>query len=156
MIGLEERVAAMMRLQGEPARVVAAAVRDPERELRQILLELGAPDHLSGHPYTVRAVLWVLEEPKLMQSVSTGLYKRLAEHFHTTPDRIERSIRHLAEVTWLRGDQAAIRVYFGSTVSPARGKPTNRELIARLANVVRQRMWDRSGNVHRDESALKQ
>ena len=144
MIALEDRIAAMMRLQGVPARPVSGKQRDPERELRQILLELGAPDHLSGHPYTVRAVLMVLEEPELLRGVSTGLYPRLAEHFSTTPERVERSIRHLAEVTWLRGDPGAIRQYFGSMVSPSKGKPTNRELIARLANAVRQRLWDRT------------
>lgn len=141
---LEERVAAMMRLQNGSARQVSGKQREPERQLRQILLELGAPDHLSGHPYTVSAVLAVLEEPGLLRSVSTGLYPRLAEQFATTPARVERSIRHLTEITWLRGDQDAIRIYFGSTVSPARGKPTNREFIARLANAVRQRLWDRN------------
>lgn len=140
---LEDRVAALMRLQGKPETPVSGKQRDPEQELRQILLELGAPDHLSGHPYIIRAVLAVLEEPQLLHGVSAGLYPKLADSFCTTPPRVERSIRHLAEVTWLRGDPSAIRRYFGSTVSPNRGKPTNRELIARLANAVRQRMWER-------------
>lgn len=144
MNSMEDRVAAMLRLENMPPRPVCGKRRDPEGELRQILLELGAPDHLSGHPYTVRAVLTVLEEPELLRGVSTGLYPRLAAQFSTTPERVERSIRHLAEVTWLRGDPGSIRQYFGSTVSASRGKPTNRELIARLANAVRQRLWDRT------------
>ena len=141
---MEERVTSRMRAQSMAEKQPSVKQKDPERELRQILLELGAPDHLSGHPYTVRAVLEVLEEPELLRGVSTGLYPRLAKQFFTTPERIERSIRHLTDVTWLRGDPAAIRQYFGSTVSPARGKPTNRELIARLTNAVRQRLSDRT------------
>lgn len=135
MRSMEEKKAALMRLRGNAEK--------PERELLQILLELGAPDHLAGHPYTVSAVLAVLEEPGLLRGMSTGLYPRLAAQFFTTPVRVERSIRHLTEVTWLRGDPAVIRDYFGSTVSAARGRPTNREFIARLANAVRQRFRDR-------------
>ena len=78
---------------------------DPEYLTRQILLDIGAPDHLLGHPFAV-----------------------------------ERGIRHLIEVTWTRADMDILCGYFGNTVSPDRGKPTNGEFIARIANVVRQRM----------------
>ena len=69
-----------------------------------------------------------------------GLYPQIAAKFDTTASRVERGIRHLIEVTWTRADMDILCGYFGNTVSPDRGKPTNGEFITRIANVVRQRM----------------
>ena len=113
---------------------------DPEACLRQILLELGAPDHLLGHPYVVQAVLLVLYDWMYIRNITFGLYPQLAARFDTTAGRVERAIRHLIEVTWNRGDMDVLMRYFGNTVSPDKGKPTNGEFIARLANVVQARM----------------
>ena len=68
------------------------------------------------------------------------LYPRLAATFNSTAARVERSIRHLVEVTWTRGDLTILDRYFGNTISPDKGKPTNGEFIARIANVVRERL----------------
>lgn len=114
--------------------------RDPEQEVRKILLELGAPDHLVGHPYVIRAILLVVGDQLYINHITFGLYPQLAVEFDTTPARVERAIRHLIEVTWVRGDLDVLDKYFGNTVSASRGKPTNGEFIARLANVVKQRM----------------
>ena len=113
---------------------------DPEWVLREILLELGAPDHLLGHPYVVQAILLVVEDRMYIDSITFGLYPQLAARFGTTAARVERAIRHLIEVTWTRGDLDVLTRYFGNTVSPEKGKPTNGEFIARLANVVKQRL----------------
>jgi two-component system response regulator (stage 0 sporulation protein A) len=110
---------------------------DPEQEIRRILLELGAPDHLVGHPYVIRAILLVISDRLYINSITFGLYPQLAVEFDTTPARVERAIRHLIEVTWARGDLDILEKYFGNTVSASRGKPTNGEFIARLANVVK-------------------
>ena len=110
---------------------------DPEQEIRRILLELGAPDHLVGHPYVIRAILLVIQDRLYINSITFGLYPQLAVEFDTTPARVERAIRHLIEVTWSRGDLDILEKYFGNTVSASRGKPTNGEFIARLANVVK-------------------
>ena len=112
----------------------------PEDMIRQVLLEVGAPDHLAGHPYVVQGVLLVLENWEYMNNVMSGLYPRLAELFDSTPSRIERSIRHVIEVAWSRGDLDVLERYFGNTVSASKGKPTNSEFMARVANIVRQRM----------------
>ena len=112
----------------------------PEREARKILLELGAPDHLAGHPYAVLAIVKVVENRKSPLNLSLELYPKLAEHFETSAARVERAIRHLVEVTWMRGDAAVRERYFGNTVNAEKGKPTNAEFIARIANVVRQRL----------------
>lgn len=113
---------------------------NPEYLTRQILLELGAPDHLVGHPYVVEAVLMSIENRTYINSITFGLYPQLAAKFNTTASRVERAIRHLIEVTWSRGDMDVLCSYFGNTISADRGKPTNGEFIARLSNVVSQRM----------------
>ena len=114
--------------------------QDPEWILREILVELGAPDHLVGHPYVIQAILLVVEDRSYIDSITFGLYPRLAAQFNTTAARFERAIRHLIEVTWTRGDLDILNRYFGNTVSPDKGKPTNGEFIARLSNVVKQRL----------------
>ena len=114
--------------------------QDPEYLVRKILLEMGTPDHLVGHPYVVEAVLMAVENRYYINNITFGLYPQIAAKFDTTASRVERGIRHLIEVTWTRGDMDVLCRYFGNTVSPDRGKPTNGEFIARLTNVVQQRM----------------
>ena len=151
---LEQQVRALMRLctaQTEAERVKARTelgrlIREetqpatPEAMVRQLLLELGAPDHLSGHEYTVYAILLAAENRTYIHSITFGLYPQVAAHFDTPAGREERAIRHLVEVTWTRGDVEVLQRYFGNTVSPEKGKPTNGEFIARMANVLRQRL----------------
>lgn len=115
---------------------------DPEYLIRNLLMELGAPDHLSGHPIVIQAVLLVLRDQTYINSMTFSLYPHLALIFETTPPRVERAIRHLIEVTWTRGDLTALNRYFGSSVSASRGKPTNGEFIARMANLVKQRLTE--------------
>mgnify|MGYP002513470459 FL=1 len=114
--------------------------RDPEYWIRELLLELGAPDHLVGHPYVVQGILLVVQDRTYIDSITFGLYPQLAVIFDTTASRVERAIRHLIEVTWSRGDWETLNRYFGNTVSAEKGKPTNGEFIARMSNVVKQRL----------------
>jgi len=153
---LEMQVEALMRLctaSDEKTRVQAkeevlhllrgrrtSHAADPETMIRQILLELGAPDHLLGHPYVIQAVLLVIHDQMYINNITFGLYPQLAARFDTTAARVERAIRHLVEVTWTRGDVEVLNHYFGNTVSAEKGKPTNGEFVARLANVVKLRM----------------
>ena len=114
--------------------------KDPEYLVRQILLEMGTPDHLVGHPYVVEAVLMAVENRYYINNITFGLYPQIAAKFDTTASRVERGIRHLIEVTWTRGDMDILCGFFGNTVSPDRGKPTNGEFIARLSNIVREQL----------------
>lgn len=114
--------------------------RDPEYVVRQVLLEMGTPDHLVGHPYVVEAVLMAVEDRYYINNITFGLYPQIAAKFDTTASRVERGIRHLIEVTWSRGDMDILCGFFGNTVSPDRGKPTNGEFIARLASIVQQQL----------------
>ena len=122
-----------------------AAAADPEERLRQILLELGAPDHLLGHDYVVEGILLVANDRTYINNSTFGLYPQLAARFDTTATRVERAIRHLVEVTWTRGDMEVLGKYFGNTVSMDKGKPTNGEFIARLANVIRKEQREKKG-----------
>ena len=138
----EERMEArrdILRLQNL-RKVDAACQPDPETIVRQLLVELGAPEHLLGHPYVVQAVLLVVHDRMYINNITRDLYPQLAARFDTTAARVERAIRHLIEVTWNRGDVEVLSRYFGNTVSPEKGKPTNGEFVARLANIVRQQM----------------
>ncbi len=113
---------------------------DPETMLRDILLELGAPDHLVGHPYAVEGILMCLENRMYINNITFGLYPQIAAKYGTTASRVERAVRHLIEVTWNRGDMEVLTQYFGNTISGERGKPTNGEFIARITNVLQQRL----------------
>lgn len=75
-----------------------------------------------------------------IDNITFGLYPQLAAAFDTTAARVERAMRHLVEVTWTRGDVDVLNRYFGNTVSPDKGKPTNGEFIARITNIVKLRM----------------
>ena len=152
---LEKRVDALMRLCVADRETDREQVRqelrklmeydrlgrfDPEQEIRRILLELGAPDHLVGHDYVVQGILLVIQDRMYINNITFGLYPQLAVMFDTTPARVERAIRHLIEVTWARGDFETTQRYFGNIVSASKGKPTNGEFIARIANEIRQRI----------------
>ena len=114
--------------------------KDPEYITRQVLLDLGAPDHLVGHPFVVEAVVMTVEDRRYLNNITFGLYPQVAAKFDTTASRVERGIRHLIEVTWTRGDMDVLCGYCGNPGSADRGKPTNGEFIARLTNIVQQRL----------------
>lgn len=101
------------------------------------LLELGTPDHIKGHKFLVYAVELVIENPDILEQITKVLYPTVAEKFNDTPSRVERAIRHAIEVTWDRADLSTIDKYFGSTISRHKGKPTNSEFLARMANALR-------------------
>lgn len=136
-----EKESERQALRGELLRLMDPAVpSDPEDMIRAILLELGAPENLLGHPYMVEAILLVVNDRTYIDNVTFGLYPQVAAHFDTTAARVERALRHLLEVTWSRGDMDVLQQYFGNSVSAWKGKPTNSEFIARIANIVKRRM----------------
>ena len=118
----------------------SAVKQDAETVTQELLLELGAPDHLVGHPYTVQAILLVVQDRTYIDNITFGLYPQLAVQFDTTASRVERAIRHLIEVIFTRCDYEVVNRYFGNSIHPDKGKPTNGEFIARIANVVKLRM----------------
>lgn len=108
----------------------------PER-IYNALLELGVPNHIKGHRFVCYAIELVINNPDYIDNVTKAIYPMVAMKFDTTPSRVERAVRHAIEATWDRADFDVIAKYFGNTISPNKGKPTNSEFIARMANALR-------------------
>ena len=113
---------------------------DIEITVSEIMHELGVPAHIKGYQYLRYAIVLSVEDPKMMSSVTKVLYPTIAERFDTTASRVERAIRHAIEVAWDRGDVDVLSAYFGYTIQVSRGKPTNSEFIAMIADKLRLKM----------------
>ena len=108
-----------------------------EREVTDCILELGIPAHIKGYYYIRTAIIMSIENSELLHAITKILYPTIAKKFQTTPSRVERAIRHAIEVLWERGDIDKLQSVFGYTVSVNKGKPTNSEFIALLADKLR-------------------
>lgn len=111
-----------------------------KHEVRALLTKLGMPEHIKGHRYCVEAICQCVVKPEMIEVITKGLYPAVATVFETTPNRVERAIRHAVEVTWDRCDEDVAYKCFGSTVSNRKGKPTNSEFLARVSGIIRERM----------------
>ena len=100
----------------------------------EIIHEIGVPAHIKGYQYLRQAIILTVQDMDLINAVTKVLYPAVAKHFNTTPSRVERAIRHAIEVAWDRGDLETLQKYFGYTVSNTKGKPTNSEFIAMIAD----------------------
>lgn len=105
-----------------------------ERLVTPIIHELGMPAHIKGYQYVREAIVLTIEDVSMIHAVTKVLYPTVARRHNTTPSCVERAIRHAIEVAWNRGDLDALQRLFGYTVSNTRGKPTNSEFIAMIAD----------------------
>ena len=94
----------------------------------------GVPAHIKGYQYLREAIIIAVNDMDVINAITKVLYPQVAKTFQTTPSRVERAIRHAIEVAWDRGDLDTLQRFFGYTVSNAKGKPTNSELIALIAD----------------------
>jgi two-component system response regulator (stage 0 sporulation protein A) len=108
-----------------------------EVDVTGIIHEIGIPAHIKGYHYLREAIMMVVEDVDLLGSVTKILYPRIAEKFDTTSSRVERAIRHAIEVAWSRNNIDTIKKFFGYTVNTERGKPTNSDFIALVADRLR-------------------
>jgi len=99
-----------------------------------IIHEIGVPAHIKGYQYLREAIRLTVEDMEVINAVTKILYPEVAKRFNTTASRVERAIRHAIEVAWDRGDLEVLQKYFGYTVSNSKGKPTNSEFIAMIAD----------------------
>lgn len=99
-----------------------------------IIHEIGVPAHIKGYQYLREAIILTVENMDVINAVTKVLYPEVAKCFGTTPSRVERANRHAIEVAWDRGDIETLQKYFGYTVNSAKGKPTNSEFIAMIAD----------------------
>ena len=105
-----------------------------EGQVTAIIHEIGVPAHIKGYQYLREAILIAVQDMDVINAVTKVLYPEVAARFSTTPSRVERAIRHAIEVAWDRGDLETLQKYFGYTVNSAKGKPTNSEFIAMIAD----------------------
>lgn len=110
---------------------------DIEMMVTEIIHEIGIPAHIKGYQYLRHAIIMVVEDLDIINSITKELYPTVAEDFNTTPSRVERAIRHAIEVAWDRGDTDVLNSFFGYTIANTKGKPTNSEFIAMIADKLR-------------------
>jgi len=108
-----------------------------EADVTNIIHEIGVPAHIKGYHYLREAILLVINNMDLLGGITKELYPMIAKKFNTTPSRVERAIRHAIEVAWNRGRIETINKIFGYTVHDEKGKPTNGEFIAMIADKLR-------------------
>jgi two-component system response regulator (stage 0 sporulation protein A) len=108
-----------------------------ESVVTDIIHQIGIPAHIKGYHYLREAILLSVEDSAMINSVTKLLYPTVAKKYSTTSSRVERAIRHAIEIAWDRGDVDTLNGYFGYTIQTARGKPTNSEFIALIADKLR-------------------
>ena len=110
---------------------------DIETQVTRIIHQIGVPAHIKGYQYLRSAILMTVRDSDVINSVTKVLYPSVAKKYQTTTSRVERAIRHAIEVAWDRGDVETLNSYFGYTIQNSRGKPTNSEFIAMIADNLR-------------------
>jgi len=105
-----------------------------EAMVTSIIHEIGVPAHIKGYQYLREAIMIAVDDMDVINAITKVLYPQVAKAFQTTPSRVERAIRHAIEVAWDRGDLDTLQRFFGYTVSNTKGKPTNSEFIALIAD----------------------
>ena len=108
-----------------------------EALVTNVIHEVGVPAHIKGYQYLREAIIMVVNDIEVINQKKKSLYPQIAKRFKTTPSRVERAIRHAIEVAWGRGQQEAVESIFGYTISASKGKPTNSEFIAMIADKLR-------------------
>lgn len=108
-----------------------------EMDVTNIIHEIGVPAHIKGYQYLRDAIILSVDDMEMLNSITKILYPTIAKRHQTTPSRVERAIRHAIEVAWSRGKMDTIDALFGYTVSTGKGKPTNSEFIALIADKIR-------------------
>lgn len=118
-------------------KMLLPAGQDLEREVTDMIHEIGVPAHIKGYQYLREAIMVSVEDAEMLNSITKLLYPAIAKKFQTTSSRVERAIRHAIEVAWSRGRMETLDALFGYTVNHGKGKPTNSEFIALIADRIR-------------------
>ncbi len=132
---------------GENQKVISLRRNDKasiEAMVTGIIHEIGVPAHIKGYQYLREAIIIAVNDMDVINAITKVLYPQVAKTFQTTPSRVERAIRHAIEVAWDRGDLDTLQRFFGYTVSNTKGKPTNSEFIALIADKLQLQMKGQS------------
>lgn len=108
-----------------------------EKYVTRIMLDMGVPAHLKGYHYLREAIVLSEKDVEVVCSVTKLLYPTIARKFHTTDQKVERAIRNAIEVSWTRGNLETFEELFGYSANTGKGRPTNSEYIARIADKIR-------------------
>ncbi|MBR6120067.1 MAG: sporulation transcription factor Spo0A [Oscillospiraceae bacterium] len=129
-----ERVREILEAGQASARRRSPTEPDIETLVTNVIHEIGVPAHIKGYQYLREAIIIAVGDMEVINAITKVLYPQVARTFATTPSRVERAIRHAIEVAWDRGDLDTLQRFFGYTVSNTKGKPTNSEFIALIAD----------------------
>lgn len=110
---------------------------DLEKDVTNMIHEIGVPAHIKGYQYLREAIMMSVKDVEMLGSITKVLYPTIAADYQTTPSRVERAIRHAIEVAWSRGRMETLDALFGYTINTGKGKPTNSEFIALVADKIR-------------------
>lgn len=113
-----------------------------QKYITKVLLNLGVPAHLKGYHYLRTAIMMSEKDIEIVSSVTKLLYPEVAKVYKTTPQKVERAIRNAIEVSWMRSNMDAMEEVFGLSADTGRGRPTNSEYIARIADAVQLEFMD--------------
>lgn len=130
----ESETVSLNQLDSSPKEI---EMKDLESEITNIIHEIGVPAHIKGYFYLREAISMVVNDIELLSAVTKELYPSIARKYNTTSSRVERAIRHAIEVAWSRGQVESINKIFGYTIHNEKGKPTNSEFIAMVADRLR-------------------
>lgn len=117
--------------------IVEKKEHDLEKDVTDIIHEIGVPAHIKGYQYLREAIMLSVEDNEMLSAVTKILYPAIAKKYHTTSSRVERAIRHAIEVAWNRGNMDILDSMFGYTINVGKGKPTNSEFIALIVDKIR-------------------
>ncbi len=112
-------------------------VHDLEQDVTNMIHDIGVPAHIKGYQYLREAIMMSVKDTTMISAITKILYPTIAKEFQTTPSRVERAIRHAIEVAWSRGKMETLDTLFGYTINTGKGKPTNSEFIALIADKIR-------------------
>lgn len=121
----------------ENVKVPQVSQIDLEKDVTDMIHEIGVPAHIKGYQYLREAIMLSVEDAEMLNSITKILYPTIAKKYQTTSSRVERAIRHAIEVAWSRGKMETLDALFGYTISVGKGKPTNSEFIALIADKIR-------------------
>ena len=140
-IGVIENIRNAVKNKALPVEDLIVKQTNREKDLNllvtKMLHEIGVPAHIKGYLYLRTAILMSVEDMDVLNAVTKQLYPDIAREYDTTDTRVERAIRHAIEVAWERGNIDMIHDLFGYTIQADKGKPTNSEFIALMADRIR-------------------
>ena len=119
---------------------VSATKLELEREVTNLIKKIGIPAHIKGYRYIRTAILLSIKDSEMLEFITKNLYPQIAKQYKTKPSSVERAIRHAIEVACSKGNIELIDGFFGNTISPDRGKPTNSQFIAQIVDYFKMQL----------------